>query len=58
MTFKVYQDSSGDWRWSLVAENGKIVADSAEGYENRSHALRMVQEIIDLENQSVNIEII
>ena len=57
MIFTVYQDSSGDWRWSLKAENGKVIADSAEGYENRSHALEMVHTIIGLEEQSINIEI-
>lgn len=26
----VYEDEAGEFRWKLVAENGKIVADSAE----------------------------
>ncbi len=25
------------WRWRLVARNGKIVADSAEGYASRGN---------------------
>jgi hypothetical protein len=23
------------WRWRLVAENGKVISDSAEGYHNK-----------------------
>ncbi|RRW46565.1 DUF1508 domain-containing protein [Pseudomonas luteola] len=29
--------TSGDWRWRLVANNGKIIADSGEGYRSRQH---------------------
>jgi hypothetical protein len=27
-----YQDAAGEFRWRLVAQNGRILADSAEGY--------------------------
>jgi uncharacterized protein YegP (UPF0339 family) len=30
-----YQDTNRQWRWRCVATNGKIVANSAEGYHNR-----------------------
>jgi uncharacterized protein YegP (UPF0339 family) len=37
-----------DFRWRLVAQsNGKIVADSAEGYHNRGHAVRMVRDVFN-----------
>ncbi|MGH8084036.1 MAG: YegP family protein [Lysobacter sp.] len=36
MYFKTYKDSSGYWRWTLYATNHKKVADSAEGYNNKS----------------------
>lgn len=34
--FKVitYQDQAEQYRWRLVAGNGKIIADSAEGYSS------------------------
>jgi len=35
----VYQDVTGDWRWRLVAGNGRTVA-SGEGYRNRGDLLR------------------
>ena len=37
MRFVVYLDKNNEWRWKLVAKNGKTVADSAEGYK-RKHA--------------------
>jgi hypothetical protein len=32
----VYRDAKGQWRWRARARNNRIVADSAEGYHNRS----------------------
>ncbi|MFB6133576.1 MAG: HVO_2922 family protein [Halanaeroarchaeum sp.] len=34
-TFEVFQDSADEWRWRLVASNGNIIADSAEGYQSK-----------------------
>jgi uncharacterized protein YegP (UPF0339 family) len=34
MKFYIYKDKSGAWRWYLKARNGRIVADSGEGYVN------------------------
>ena len=34
LSFDVYKDKAGEWRWKLVAKNGRTIADSAEGYEN------------------------
>lgn len=31
-----YADHAGEHRWRAVAANGRIVADSSEGYEHRS----------------------
>ncbi len=33
--------STKDWRWSLVAPNGKLVAESGEGYQNRKDAVKI-----------------
>lgn len=32
---KIYRDSAGEYRWRLVGSNGKIIADSAEGYVSK-----------------------
>ena len=42
---QVYRDSKGEYRWSAKAANGEKVADSAEGYVNRSWAKRMAKEL-------------
>jgi uncharacterized protein YegP (UPF0339 family) len=34
MTFYTYRDTVGHWRWQLKAANGRIIADSGEGYVN------------------------
>lgn len=35
--FKIefYEDVKGEWRWRLVARNGRVVADSSESYTRR-----------------------
>ena len=45
MKFQFYQDDKGEWRWRLVAHNGKILADSGEGYVNRAAMLKTVKRI-------------
>lgn len=42
MHFKLYKDASMQWRWRLVAANGRIIADSGEGYRNRSDAVAAI----------------
>lgn len=37
--FQLYKDAAGEWRWRCRAKNHKIVADSSEGYVNKSDAL-------------------
>jgi len=33
--FEMFKDVAGEWRWRLKAPNGKIIADSGEGYKTR-----------------------
>lgn len=35
----VYKDRTGYWRWRYVADNGRIIADSGEGYVNEADCL-------------------
>lgn len=32
----LFRDATGEWRWHLKAANGRIIADSAEGYKTRN----------------------
>jgi uncharacterized protein YegP (UPF0339 family) len=46
MVFWKYLDSALQWRWFLVASNGKKVADSGEGYKHESdcdHGIELVK---------------
>lgn len=38
MYFRLYKDTQGYWRWTLYASNNKKIADSAEGYANKTDA--------------------
>lgn len=46
--FVIYKDKSGQWRWRFVAANGRIMADSAEGYVSRSNAARALRRFREL----------
>jgi uncharacterized protein YegP (UPF0339 family) len=37
--YQLYKDKNGYWRWNYVASNGRVIADSGEGYVNRSDCL-------------------
>jgi uncharacterized protein YegP (UPF0339 family) len=45
MKVQVYQDEAGDYRWRLKAENGEVVADSAEGYRHKGYAITMAKKL-------------
>lgn len=42
-TIDIYRDTRGQWRWRLRAANGRVVADSAEGYAERRGVDRAVE---------------
>lgn len=45
--FVIYPDRKGEFRWRLVARNGRIVADSGEGYTTKGHAARAARRLRD-----------
>jgi len=47
MTFVIYMDQKGEWRWRLWAANRRVVADSGEGYvalRDCEDAVRLIQQ--------------
>lgn len=46
MKFVLYEDKRHEWRWRLVAANGRIIADSAEGYTRKEDAHRALADIL------------
>jgi uncharacterized protein YegP (UPF0339 family) len=51
--YMMFRDAKSEWRWSLRAENGKIVATSGEGYEHRSDCLHAIGLVMDSANAPV-----
>lgn len=40
-------DGEIEWRWRLLAKNGKIIADSGEGYNRQSQAQKQVKKVLE-----------
>lgn len=36
MKFELYKDRNGEYRWRLKSSNGRKIANSGEGYRNKS----------------------
>ncbi len=43
--FEVEQGKAGEWRWRLVAPNGRIIAYSGEGYLSKQDCLNGVDSV-------------
>jgi uncharacterized protein YegP (UPF0339 family) len=43
MRFEIYKGGNGEWRWRLRVTNGNVVADSAEGYQERRDCERGIE---------------
>lgn len=44
----IYKDHIGEWRWSLVAGNGNIIADSSEGYVTKWGCKRAARKFLGI----------
>ena len=42
MEYRIYRDANNQWRWRLVADNDKIVADSGQGYDKKTDCLHAI----------------
>ena len=42
---EIYRDANREWRWRLRAANGRIVADSGEGYRCRASVRRAASRV-------------
>ena len=45
MTYNYYKDHKGEWRWRLKASNGRIIADSGEGYNSEQECLDDIKRV-------------
>ncbi len=53
MTYEYYKDNKGEWRWRLKAANGRIIADSAEGYVSETECKNDIERVKDSKNAPV-----
>ena len=42
---QIYRDARREWRWRLKASNGRIMADSGEGYRRRASVRKAVERV-------------
>ena len=43
LTFEVFKDAKGEFRWRLKATNSKTIADSGEGYKTKADCLKGIE---------------
>lgn len=55
--FELYVDSSDEWRWRLRHRNGRILADSGEGYASRSNARDGIDRVRDVASDEDHFEV-
>ncbi len=53
MAYYVYRDVVGQWRWYLQAGNGRKIANSGEGYFNKSDCLSAIRLVATSGNMPV-----
>ena len=44
--FEIFKTKKNEWRWRLVAKNGRIVANSGESYKRRIACERGINVVI------------
>jgi uncharacterized protein YegP (UPF0339 family) len=45
MIYHYFKDKQGEWRWHLKAANGRILADSGQGYEGEQECLEDIKTV-------------
>jgi len=43
--FEVYRDKGGQYRWRLVASNGRNIAESGEGFSSKQACLDGIESV-------------
>lgn len=53
----IYPDAKGEWRWNLKHGNGKVIADSGEGYVTKGGAEKAVDRVCKALAESPRIDV-
>jgi uncharacterized protein YegP (UPF0339 family) len=51
--YEIYLDGAGEYRWRLLAGNGRTIADSGEGYANYQDCYDGVQLVKDTSDSPI-----
>ncbi len=54
LSFELFQDKAGEWRWRLRHRNGNILATSSEGYRAKADAMRCIENVKASSDATVN----
>ena len=50
--FEIYKQADGQFRWRLIASNGRIVADGGESYRRYAGAEAGIRVVVDAVNEA------
>jgi uncharacterized protein YegP (UPF0339 family) len=53
---KIYRDANEEYRWRLVGSNGRIIADSAEGYVTKYNCEQAVARFRAAASEAIIVE--
>ena len=45
MRIELYKDIDKEWRWRIIARNGRIISDGQEGYRKRATMLKTLRRL-------------
>ena len=45
--FNRHENDKGQWFWNITDDNGRIIADSGEGYDNSANLERGIENVIE-----------
>ncbi len=45
--FEIYQDKAGEFRWRLIADNGKQIAACGEGYKTKASVKNGITRVME-----------
>jgi uncharacterized protein YegP (UPF0339 family) len=56
-SIEVYRDLAGEYRWRIIAGNGRIVATSGEAFDSKSNAKRAAVNVAERIGENPEIQV-
>ncbi|HZW39709.1 MAG TPA: DUF1508 domain-containing protein [Ignavibacteriaceae bacterium] len=54
MHYSIFKDENEQWRWKLIASNGRSIAASGEGYLNKQDCLNAINLVKESSEAKIN----